>query len=229
MGTRRGVRAGAVGGTEAKRQDATKAPRMAQDGLAPSHECLLPSPRPEAVLGQLWRSGGGVEGHAPAKRVDGGIVLEETAQQPVSSPARQTDCWKPEPLSWPERHPFDLNRIDDKARWTAAVSLFLGMVGRLCRERRREFPATKYLASGSDGLRERVALLQQFGGLPKSVDCLNSVPAEALEGAVGAFAECFGYDREDAASGPLAGTGNVPTEPDPTPRRSTKRSTEVPW
>lgn len=190
MGTRRGVRAGAVGGTEAKRQDATKAPRMAQDGLAPSHECLLPSPRPEAVLGQLWR---------------------------------------PEPLSWPERHPFDLNRIDDKARWTAAVSLFLGMVGRLCRERRREFPATKYLASGSDGLRERVALLQQFGGLPRSVDCLNSVPAEALEGAVGAFAECFGYDREDAASGHLAGTGNVPTEPDPTPRRSTKRSMEVPW
>lgn len=149
------------------------------------------------------------------------------APEPVLS-----EVWKPEALSWPERHPFDATRIDDRDRWTAAVGRYLGLVGRLCREYRREFPASKYGVSAEGGLRERVALLRQFGGLPETVECLNSVPAEVLEKAVGTFAECFGLDREDAASGHLAGTGSVPTELDPTPRNRVQRVQEpagVPW
>ena len=147
------------------------------------------------------------------------------AAQSVSSPARQTEVWKPPVLSLPERHPFDETRIDDKARWTAACARYLGLVERLCRKYRREFPAAKYGASAMGGLRERLALLQQFGGVPKSVLSLNSVPAEQLEEAVEAFAECFGLTG-DAATGHLEGTPSA-THLDPAPLNA--GTLEVPW
>ena len=186
MGTRGGSAERSGAGGPACAQDALQAPRMAQEALQARHECLCPSPRPEAVLGHIW---------------------------------------KPPALSLPERHPFDETRIDDKARWTAACARYLGLVERLCRKYRREFPAAKYGASALGGLRERLALLQQFGGVPKSVLSLNSVPAEQLEEAVEAFAECFGL-AGDAATGHLEGTPSA-THLDPAPLNA--GTLEVPW
>ena len=159
---------------------------MAQEALGCRDESLCPSPRSEAVLGQIW---------------------------------------KPPALSLPERHPFDETRIDDKARWTAACARYLGLVERLCRKYRREFPAAKYGVSAAGGLRERLSLLQQFGGVPKSVLSLNSVPAEQLEEAVEAFAECFGLTG-DAATGNLGGSPSA-THLDPAPPNA--GTMEVPW
>ena len=247
MGTRRGAaeRSGAEG--RACAQDARKAPRMAQDGLGAQDECLCPSPRPEPVLGHSGASGGGVEGHAcevvlwtrtPGLRRfavgelgDGGSTppradgREGQAPKPVSSPAHQTSIFKPRPLSWPERHPFDATRIDDKGRWIAATSRFLVLVNELCRKYRKEFPSVKYGVTAMGGLRERLSLLQQFGGLPKSVESLNGVPAEKLEEAVEAFAHYFGLTG-NAATGNLDGTPSA-ADLDPAPRK--RRDLEVPW
>ncbi len=143
-----------------------------------------------------------------------------------SGAARQTSVFHPRPLSWPERHPFDVTRIDDKARWLTATARYLVLVERLCRKERTMFPAHKYAAKSADGLRERVVLLVKFGGLPEAVACLNSVPAEVLEEAVEAFAGYFGL--EGAESGHLAGAGTVPAMLDPTPHN--RGTVEVlPW
>ena len=163
---------------------------------------------------------------ATTVRAAGGF---ETPSAPADMDAerglRPSAVWKPPVLSLPERHPFDETRIDDKARWTAACARYLGLVERLCRNYRREFPAAKYGASALGGLRERLALLQQFGGVPKSVLSLNSVPAEQLEEAVEAFAECFGLTG-DAATGHLEGTPSA-TRLDPAPLNA--GTLEVPW
>ena len=185
MGTRRGA-AERSGRGAACAQDARKAPRMAQEAIGGPHECLRPSPRSEAVLGQVFH---------------------------------------PVPLSWPDRHPFDASRIDDKGRWIAATSRFLVLVNELCRKYRKEFPSVKYGVTAMGGLRERLSLLQQFGGLPKSVESLNGVPAEKLEEAVEAFAHYFGLTG-NAATGNLDGTPSA-ADLDPAPRK--RRDLEVPW
>ena len=179
----------------------------------------------------LWTRTPGLRRFAVGELGDGGSTppradgREGQAPKPVSSPAHQTSIFKPRPLSWPERHPFDATRIDDKARWLKATARYLVLVERLCVKYRKEFPAHKYAAKSADGLRERVWLLVKFGGLPETVACLNSVPAEVLEEAVEAFAGYFGL--EGAATGHLEGAGTVPTHLDPAlPNRGT---VEVPW
>lgn len=240
MGTRGGSaeRSGARGRPSA--QDALQAPRMAQEALGVRDEPLCPSPRPEAVLSDLAVSSDGRRRAKEHRRgpvdvaypepIDGSAgcspICSEQERVKSGSPNHTANqVWKPPALSLPERHPFDETRIDDKARWTAACARYLGLVERLCRKYRREFPAAKYGASAMGGLRERLALLQQFGGVPKSVLSLNSVPAEQLEEAVEAFAECFGLTG-DAATGHLEGTPSA-THLDPAPLDA--GTLEVPW
>ena len=150
---------------------------------------------------------------------------QNEASMPRLQPAHQTSVFHPVPLSWPDRHPFDASRIDDKGRWIAATSRFLVLVNELCRKYRKEFPSVKYGVTAMGGLRERLSLLQQFGGLPKSVESLNGVPAEKLEEAVEAFAHYFGLTG-NAATGNLDGTPSA-ADLDPAPRK--RRDLEVPW
>ena len=185
-------------------------PATAVVGLASEGTVAHPGGEPRQS-GEQYGSGNG----APMRQVEA---------QTSTNPGEHV-VWKPPALSLPERHPFDETRIDDKARWTAACARYLGLVERLCRKYRREFPAAKYGASALGGLRERLALLQQFGGVPKSVLSLNSVPAEQLEEAVEAFAECFGL-AGDAATGHLEGTPSA-THLDPAPLNA--GTLEVPW
>lgn len=155
--------------------------------------------------------------------------------EPSPAPERVLgQIWKPEALSWPERHRWEDGKVDDLDRHLAARAALWGVVRRLVGARRKEFPARVYLAIGDDGSRERAALLSAFGGLPR-VEWwqLNGVPAATLEKAVAQLAECFGLAEQTSAvvgaSGHLPDSGSIPVEADPPPRFRRHREEPAPW
>lgn len=128
--------------------------------------------------------------------------------------------WKPEPLLCEGGHGSGGDAVEYWRRHGAARDRFDRLVAALCARRRFGFSSWGLSRASERGYAARMALLHEYGGLPKHLDGLSQVPAPVLERAVESLASYFGLE---GASGTLRGAGTVPAEVDPKPRAPIRR------
>ena len=155
---------------------------------------------------------------APRMAQDGLAAVRAELGQPGGRGAVLGQIWKPQPLSVPARVPFD-DSIDDLDAHIAQRIRLRALVKELCERYRWSFRYADYAPGRKDSNTALATLLVEYGGLPRGMIGLNTVPAAVLRQAVDQFAECFGL------GGNLRGSGSIPAEVDPQARIAE----QAPW